>query len=107
MEQNEVKVVTDRWVRAWNGDDPSAVQAQLHTDATVSHPGGEVGSEDAFEWVATTMKRARPAIVRWYGLGGGSSVAVVGALGDGGRQVDTLVLADDGRVARLLRHRAD
>ncbi|MGQ0616311.1 MAG: nuclear transport factor 2 family protein [Acidimicrobiia bacterium] len=107
MQQNEVKAVVDRWVRAWNGDDPAAVHAQLHPDITVSHPGGEVGPEDAFEWVATTMKGTLPAIVRWYGLDGGNSVAVVGALASRGRQVDTLVLADDGRVVRLMRHHVD
>ena len=94
--------VGSRWVDAWNDDDPVAVVALFHDDATIADPVAGKVRRDAIP--AFVADQVGLGIVEWRALTGADSVAVVLRFADGREGVDVLVVADD-RVVRCMRHR--
>jgi hypothetical protein len=109
MDASDVQRIAARWVEAWDGDEPAVVLALLHPDAVLADPeAGKVRPPDIAGFVARSIAvgplAERLPVIDWFALPGADSVAVVCTLADGRHRVDTLVLADDGRVVRLMRH---
>jgi hypothetical protein len=102
MEQPALNELASQWVDAWNGDDPAAVVALLHDDATIADP--TAGKVRRAAIPAFAAERIGLGIVEWRALVGADSVAVVMAFTDGREGVDVLVVAD-GRIVRCMRHR--
>jgi hypothetical protein len=101
----DVQHIANAWVEAWAGDDPAAVLALLHDDATIADPtAGKVRADAIPAHVAEVLAAARPMVVEWHAHGGVDSVAVVLRRADGSEGVDVLVLTD-GRIVRAMRHR--
>ena len=89
------------WVAAWRGNDPDAVLALLHDDATIADPqAGKVRRDSIAAYVGEHLDLP---IAEWRALDGADSVAIVMRFTDGRDGVDVLVLADD-KVVRCMRH---
>jgi ketosteroid isomerase-like protein len=97
--------VAESWVDAWNSLDPERVVALLHDDAVVADPdGGKVRAPDVAAHVRRRMAERFEPVRTWSALAGVDSVAVVCTMADGHKRADTLVLADDGRIVRVMVH---
>jgi len=97
--------IANAWVEAWAGDDPAAVLALLHDDATIADPtAGKLRADAIPAHVAEVLAGERSTVVEWHAHGGADSVAVVLRRADGSEGIDVLVLAD-GLIVRAMRHR--
>jgi hypothetical protein len=106
MERREAERLATEWVRAWAAGDVEGVLDLLHHDAVITDPvGGKVRKEAVTDFVRVELVGTRPDLVEWRALPGSDSVAVATVWADGVERVDTLVVADDGRIVRVMTHR--
>jgi hypothetical protein len=107
VDSDEAHRIAEAWVDAWNSHEPDRVVALLHDDAVVADPaaaGGKVRPPDVPAHVARRMDDHFEPVRTWISLAGADSVAVVCTMADGHRRADTLILADDGRIVRVMVH---
>ncbi|MEO7556997.1 MAG: nuclear transport factor 2 family protein [Acidimicrobiales bacterium] len=109
MDSEDARRVAGAWVDAWRSGDPERVLALLHESAVLVDPadevhGGKVRPPDVAAHVRARMAAGAPPVHSWTALAGVDSIAVTCTRADGTRQSDTLVLTDDGRIVRAMRH---
>jgi hypothetical protein len=104
MEHEQAAGVAAAWVEAWNSGDPERILSLLHANAVIADPeAGKVRGALVPPFVRK-RRATSPEVRSWFSLPGADSVAVVANLDDGARRVDTLVIAEDGRVVRVMWH---
>ena len=107
MDSEQARRLAEAWVDAWNSLQPERVLSLLHDDAVVTDAaatGGKVRPPDVADHVRRRMAERFEPVRSWISLPGVDSVAVVCTMADGHRRADTLVLADDGRIVRVMVH---
>jgi hypothetical protein len=107
VDSEEARRVAEAWVDAWNSLDPERVLGLLHDDAVVADAtadGGKVRAPGVADHVRRRMTERHEPVRTWISLPGVDSVAVVCTMADGHRRADTLILADDGRIVRVMVH---
>ena len=78
----------------------------MHGDAVFTDPvAGKVRAHAVADFVRVELAGTRPDLLEWRSLPGADSVAVASVWADGAERLDTLVLADDGKVVRVMCHR--
>jgi hypothetical protein len=107
VDSDEARDIAAAWVDAWNGRDSEVVLRLLHGSAVINDvERGKVRGPSVGKYVRGQFEAAdRPWIRTWFSLPGVDSVAVVLNYSDGERVVQTLVVADDGRIVRVMDHR--
>ncbi|MGH9186915.1 MAG: hypothetical protein ACRD0U_14030 [Acidimicrobiales bacterium] len=106
MDESAAQRIAEAWVTAWAGSDPGAVLDLLHHDAVITDPvAGKVRSHSVPGFVRVELTGTRPELIEWRSLAGADSVAVASVWSDGTERLDTLILADDGGVVRVMCHR--
>jgi hypothetical protein len=107
VDSDQAREVAAAWVEAWNGEDPEVVLRLLHAGAVINDlDKGKVRSPAVGKYVRLLFDEPGRARIRtWFSLPGVDSVAVVLNLTDGERVVQTLVVATDGRIVRVMDHR--
>jgi hypothetical protein len=107
VDSDQAREVAAAWVNAWNGKDPEVVLRLLHAGAVINDvEKGKVRSPAVGKYVRMLFEvPERPRIRTWFSLPGVDSVAVVLNLSDGERVVQTLVVANAGRIVRVMDHR--
>lgn len=109
MTDEQAFTIAAKWLAAWDGDDPDRVLALLHSDAVFADPAaGKVRPPDLPGFVGRSVNppngTERHVVREWFALRGADSVSIVCVLADDSHRVDTLVLAEDGKIARVMRH---
>lgn len=107
MGPDEARAVAGAWISAWNGADPEQVLALLHEKAVIADPASEAGKVRpplVPQHVRRLLAEGHVPVRSWVATAGVDSVAVACNMGDGSRRVDTLVLAEDGRIVRVMIH---
>src|SRR5262245_22368626 len=104
MDHQQAAELAAAWVDAWNSGDPEQTLGLLHGNAVIADPAaGKI--RGAFVPPFIRKLRGELAAIRgWFALPGADSVAVVATLDDGSKRVDTLVIAEDGRIVRVMWH---
>ncbi len=107
MDPSTAAALARSWVQAWNDGDTDAVMDLLHPDATVADVWprpAKVRAADVRSHLQGRFADHREAVVAFECHLGVDSIALVCELEGGAQRVDTLVLADDGRVVRVMLH---
>lgn len=101
----EARAVATAWLDAWSSGDADRVLALLHDEAVIADPvAGKVRPTAIADHVRSALAERSPVCERWSAHPGADSVAVVCELAGGAVLVDILVLAEDGRIVRVMRH---
>jgi hypothetical protein len=106
MQRGVAERLGQAWVTAWQGRDHAAVLDLLHPDAVITDPvAGKVRPNSVADFVRVELTGERPELLEWRVLPGADSAAVATIWSDGTERLDTLVVADDGRIVRVMVHR--